>query len=232
VHYPKPRVLSVTQSTEMGTVYTTGELGELGEMARRHGLTFHMDGARFGNALAALDVAPRDITWRLGVDVLCFGGTKMGMAVGEAIVFFRKDLAKEFEYRCKQAGQLASKMRFLAAPWIGMLSEGAWLRYARRANACAGRLSDHLSRIEGVSLIAPTQANAVFATLPTPAVQALAKKGWRFYTFIGSGVRFMCGWDITEADVDALAADVKAACEGQISGSVGLWRGQLSLSWR
>ena len=183
-------------------------------MARRHGLTFHMDGARFGNALAALDVAPKDITWRLGVDVLCFGGTKMGMAVGEAIVFFRNDLAKEFEYRCKQAGQLASKMRFLAAPWIGMLSEGAWLRYARRANACAGRLSDHLLRIKGVSLIAPTQANAVFVTLPAPAVQALAEKGWRFYTFIGSGARFMCGWDITEADVDALAADVKAACEG------------------
>jgi threonine aldolase len=214
VHYPKPRVLSVTQSTEMGTVYATSELGDLGEMARRHGLTFHMDGARFGNALAALDVAPKDITWRLGVDVLCFGGTKMGMAVGEAIVFFRNDLAKEFEYRCKQAGQLASKMRFLAAPWIGMLSEGAWLRYARRANACAGRLSDHLLRIKGVSLIAPTQANAVFVTLPAPAVQALAEKGWRFYTFIGSGARFMCGWDITEADVDALAADVKAACEG------------------
>ena len=215
VHFPKPRVLSVTQSTEIGTVYSMSELAELGEVARRHDLKrFAMDGARFGNALAALDVAPKDVTWRLGVDVLCFGGTKMGMAVGEAIVFFRKDLAREFEYRCKQAGQLASKMRFLAAPWIGMLSGGAWLRYARRANACATRLSSELSRIKGVTLIAPTQANAVFAALPASAVRTLEDKGWRFYTFIGSGVRFMCGWDITEADVDALVADVKAACEG------------------
>lgn len=215
VHFPKPRVLSVTQSTEIGSVYSLAELAQLGEAAKRHNLTFHMDGARFGNAVAALDVTPKEITWRLGVDVLCFGGTKMGMAVGETIVFFRKDLAREFEYRCKQAGQLASKMRFLAAPWIGMLEGGAWLRHAQRANACAARLSSGLSTIKDVTLIAPTQANAVFAALPDAAIDGLRERGWRFYTFIGSGgARFMCAWDTTEADVDALLGDVRAICSG------------------
>lgn len=212
VHYPKPRVVSVTQSTELGTVYSPDELGALGETARRLGLAFHMDGARFGNAVAGLDVAPKEITWKRGVDVLCLGGTKMGMAVGEAIVFFRKNLAQEFEYRCKQAGQLSSKMRFLAAPWIGMLQDGAWLRHAAHANACAARLAAGLSKIDGVSLIAPTDANAVFANLPPAVIERVRETGWRFYTFIGSGgVRSMCAWDTTEADVDALLADIKQA---------------------
>jgi threonine aldolase len=214
VHYPKPRVLSVTQSTEVGTVYTPGELERLGDAASRLGLTFHMDGARFGNAVAALNVAPKDLTWRCGVDVLCFGGTKMGMAAGEAIVFFRKDLAREFEYRCKQAGQLSSKMRFLAAPWIGMLQDGAWLRHARQSNACAARLAEGLSTIKQVKLRAPAQANAVFATLPQPAIDELRERGWRFYTFIGlGGARFMCAWDTTLADVDALLADIRQLCD-------------------
>ena len=212
VHYPKPRVLSVTQSTEIGTVYSAGELERLGETAKRLDLAFHMDGARFGNAVVQLGVAPKDITWRCGVDVLCFGGTKMGMAVGEAIVFFRKELAREFEYRCKQAGQLSSKMRFLAAPWIGMLKDDAWLRHARHANACAARLSSGLSHLPGVTLMAPTDANAVFATLPEAAIQTLKKKGWRFYTFIGTGgARFMCAWDTTEADVQELLSDIRQA---------------------
>jgi threonine aldolase len=212
VHYPKPRALSVTQSTEIGTVYTPGEIGGLGEAARRLGLNFHMDGARFGNALAHLDVAPADITWRGGVDVLCFGGTKMGMAVGETIVFFRKELAQEFEYRCKQAGQLSSKMRFLAAPWVGMLQDGAWLRHARQANRCAARLADGLKALPGVSLQAPTEANAVFASFPAGVGDALRAKGWRFYDFIAAGgARLMCAWDTTEQDVDALLADVRSA---------------------
>jgi threonine aldolase len=212
VHYPKPRVVSVTQSTELGTVYSPDELERLGETARRLSLAFHMDGARFGNAVAGLNVAPKEVTWKRGVDVLCLGGTKMGMAVGEAIVFFRKDLAHEFEYRCKQAGQLSSKMRFLAAPWIGMLQDGAWLRHAAHANACAARLAAGLSKIDGVRLNASTDANAVFATLPQPVVERVRSKGWRFYTFIGSGgARFMCAWDTTEADVDTLLADIQAA---------------------
>jgi len=212
VHYPKPRVVSVTQSTEIGTVYTKAELESLGAEARRVGLAFHMDGARFGNALVALDARPADLSWKCGVDVLCLGGTKMGMAFGEAIIFFTKHYATEFEYRCKQAGQLASKMRFLAAPWIGMLQNGAWLTHARNANSRAARLANGLQQIRGVSLMAPPEANAVFATLPAETLNALRAKGWRFYTFIGSGgARFMCAWDTTEDDVDALLADIQAA---------------------
>jgi threonine aldolase len=214
VHYPKPRVLSLTQSTELGTVYSTGELDRLGETAKRLGLAFHMDGARFGNAVVHLGVAPKEITWRRGVDVLCFGGTKMGMAVGEAIVFFRKELAREFEYRCKQAGQLSSKMRFLAAPWIGMLKDDAWLRHARHANDCASRLSGGLSQLPGAKLMAPTDANAVFATLPETAIKMLKEKDWRFYTFIGTGgARFMCAWDTREADVQELLSDIGQALQ-------------------
>ena len=116
IHYPRPHVLSLTQATELGTVYTVEEVKAAWSLARRYDLKLHMDGARFANALASLDVAPKSITWEAGVDVLCFGGTKMGMPVGEAVVFFDKTLAEEFAYRCKQAGQLASKMRFISAP--------------------------------------------------------------------------------------------------------------------
>ena len=138
IHYPKPRVLSLTQSTEWGTVYSVDELRTLTDLARRHGLAVHMDGARFANAAAALagrgGIKPADFTWRAGVDVLCFGGTKNGMNTSEAVVFFNKQLAREFDYRCKQAGQLASKMRFLSAQWVGLLQDGAWLRHAAHAN--------------------------------------------------------------------------------------------------
>jgi len=213
VHYPKPRAISLTQATELGSVYTPAELGAIGETARELGLNLHMDGARFGNAVASLGVAPKEISWKQGIDVLCFGGAKAGIAAGEAIVFFRKDLAYEFEYRCKQAGQLASKMRFLAAPWVGMLKDGAWLKHARHANECAQRLAKGLAQIDGVSLIAPVKANAVFANLPPAAIAALRARGWRFYTFIGAaGVRFMSAWDTSEADVDALLADLREIC--------------------
>lgn len=119
IHYPKPKVVSITQATEVGTVYSVGELRALSETAKRHELRLHMDGARFANAVAALGVAPADITWRAGIDVLCFGGTKNGLPVGEAVVFFDRKMAEDFAYRCKQAGQLASKMRFIAAPGWG-----------------------------------------------------------------------------------------------------------------
>jgi threonine aldolase len=211
IHYPKPRVLSLTQATELATVYSVEQLGSLQQTAKKYGLRIHMDGARFANAVAALDVAPKEITWKVGVDVLCFGGTKNGMAVGEAIIFFRPELAEEFAYRCKQAGQLASKMRFLAAPWVGMLATGAWLRNAQRANACARRLETRLAEIPGVEFIARREANAVFAKLPEKTCEGLRARGWRFYTFIGAGgVRLMCSWDTTEQDVDDLVADIRA----------------------
>jgi threonine aldolase len=147
IHFPRPRALSLTQATELGTVYSIAQLDALREFATHHGLNVHMDGARFANAVASTGASPADLTWKRGVDVLCLGGTKNGMAVGEAVVFFDRALAHEFDLRCKQAGQLASKMRFLAAPWVGMLEGGAWLRHAAHANAMAARMEGRLRQI-------------------------------------------------------------------------------------
>ncbi len=210
IHYPRPKVLSLTQATEVGTVYTPGEICAASELARRYGLKVQMDGARFANAVVSLDVAPADITWRAGVDVLCLGGAKNGMAVGEAVVFFDRELASEFEYRCKQAGQLASKMRFISAPWIGMLDGGAWLKNARHANSCAALLEQKLSEISGVRIMYPRQANSVFVEMPEAVVAGLRATGWHFYSFIGSGgARFMCSWQTTRDDVFQLAEAVR-----------------------
>ena len=210
IHYPKPRAVSLTQATEVGTVYAPDELKAIWATARSLGLRIHMDGARFANAVAGLGVAPKEITWQAGVDVLSFGGTKNGLAVGEAVVFFDRSLSREFDYRCKQAGQLASKMRFLAAPWVGMLKDGAWLRNARHANDMAALLDGLLRATPGVKVLQPRQANSVFAELPKPVVQALHDRGWRFYDFIAwGGCRLMCAWDTTEADVRAFAGDVR-----------------------
>jgi threonine aldolase len=211
VHYPRPKVVTLTQSTEMGTLYQKGEISGIARIAQQHGLRVHMDGARFANAVAALNLTPADLTWRAGVDVLCFGGTKMGLPVGEAIVFFDRQLGEEFSFRCKQAGQLASKMRFLSAPWLAMLSHDHWLRHARHANAMAQRLSQKIAGIAGAEMLLPTEANGVFVNLPQEALTRLKAAGWNFYTFIGGGARFMCSWATREAAVDHLAADIERA---------------------
>ena len=209
-NHPKPRALSLTQATEAGTVYSPDELRALTDAARRHDLRVHMDGARFANAVAGLGVTPKEITWQAGVDVLSFGGTKNGMAIGEAVVFFNVDLAKEFDYRCKQAGQLASKMRFMSASWIGMLQDGAWLRHARHANQMARRLAEGLRALPQIKIAFPCEANGVFAQMPAPVIQGMFDRGWKFYTHVSPGdCRLMCSWDTTEGDVDAFIADVK-----------------------
>lgn len=209
IHYPKPRVLSLTQSTELGTVYSLDQLAALAEVARRNGLHVHMDGARFANAVASLDVPPAEVSWKLGVDVLCFGGTKNGMPVGEAVVFFNRELATEFDYRCKQAGQLASKMRYLAAPWVTMLQSGAWLENARRANSAARQLAERVCRFPGIRPKFPVQANAVFLDFPEQWAAALRARGWLFYTFIGGGARLMCSWATTQQDIDLFVKDLE-----------------------
>ena len=212
IHYPKPKIISLTQATEVGTVYSVDELRAIGELASRLGLHLHMDGARLANALASLKVAPKEVTWKAGVDVLCFGGVKNGIAAGEAVIFFKKELAREFDYRCKQAGQLASKMRFLSAPWIGLLTNGVWLRNAQRANDYAQLLQVRLSRINGLRIMFPVEANAVFVEMPSSVISRLHEVGWRFYTFIGEGgVRLMCSWDTTEEDIVDFVRDVESA---------------------
>jgi threonine aldolase len=208
IHYPKPKVVTLTQATELGTLYRPEAVAAVSERARQHGLKVHMDGARFANAVASLGVSPADLTWRAGVDVLCFGGTKMGLPVGEAVVFFDRDLSEDFAWRCKQAGQLASKMRYLAAPWLGMLQDDVWLRHAAHANAMAQRLSRGLVGL-GLTLIAPTEANGVFVDMPLALEEALRGRGWRFYNFIGGAARLMCAWDMQPETVDRFLADVK-----------------------
>jgi len=211
IHYPKPRVLTLTQATEVGTVYSVAEVQKLAETARKFKLHLHMDGARFANAVAALGVAPADLTWRAGVDVLCFGGSKNGIALGEAVVFFDRDLARDFDYRCKQGGQLASKMRFLSAPWLGMLKNGAWLRHAGHSNEMAKRLEAGLRQVPSVQITHQVQSNSVFAKLPRGVEEKLHARGWHFYTGVitPDESRLMCSWDTSTADVDDFIKDVK-----------------------
>ncbi|MCU0571035.1 MAG: low specificity L-threonine aldolase [Oculatellaceae cyanobacterium Prado106] len=212
IHYPKPKVISLTQATELGTVYSLEELEGIGAIAQQYQLKIHMDGARFANAIASLNQSPAELTWKRGVDVLCFCGTKNGMAMGEAILFFDKTLAEDFAYRCKQAGQLASKMRFIAAPWLGLLETGAWLNNALHANQCAAYLAQQLTQFPEVQLLFPRQANAVFVQMPEAVLHYLRQQGWQFYTFIGvGGARFMCSWNTTQARMDGLIADVQTA---------------------
>ncbi len=210
IHHPKPKVVTLTQATEVGTVYRPDELRALADAAHERGLRVHMDGARFANAVAGLGLSPAEMTWRAGVDVLCFGGTKMGLPVGEAVVFFDRRLAEDFSYRCKQAGQLASKMRFLSAPWLGILESGTWLRHAAHANAMARRLAAGVAEVAGLPALFPVDANGVFVRLPGRIEEGLRERGWLFYNFIGAGgARFMCGWDTAPETVDRLVGDVR-----------------------
>jgi threonine aldolase len=212
IHYPKPKVVSITQATELGTLYTLEELGGIKQVARQHNLKIHMDGARFANAIAATNQTPAQLTWKSGVDVLCFCGTKNGMALGEAIIFFDRTLAEDFAYRCKQAGQLASKMRFISAPWLGLLETGAWLNNARHANQCAAYLENELLNLDGIEIMFPREANAVFAQMPDRVIQHLKNQNWQFYNFIGvGGARFMCSWSTTKWRINELIDDIKLA---------------------
>ena len=210
IHFPRPKVLSVTQSTELGTVYNVEELRAIGEISKKYNLKVHMDGARFANAVAALNVHPSEITWKAGVDVLCFGGTKNGMAYGEAVIFFDRELSKEFDYRCKQAGQLSSKMRFLASPWVRMLEKSAWIKNAKNANQSAKVLREKLSNLNGIEFAYKTEANAVFVRMPDEIFTGLKKKGWHFYGFIGNSCyRLMCSWKTNEEDINRFVNDLR-----------------------
>jgi threonine aldolase len=213
VHSSQPRLLTLTNATELGTLYWPAEIAALAESCKQHGLALHVDGARFANAVASAGCTPADLTWKAGVDVLVFGGTKNGLAFGEAIVFFDRSSSKEFLYRMKQSGQLTSKMRFLAAQWLGLLANGRWLNYAQHANAMAERLAKQLANIPAVKVLFPCEANAVFATIPADIVDRLHERGWRFYTDVGpgGGARLMCSWDTAEEDVDQFVNDLKDA---------------------
>ena len=215
LHSHKPRVLSLTQSTELGTVYDPGQIEELSKFARQRGMLVHMDGARFANAVATLRCRPKAVTWKAGVDLLCFGGTKNGLGGGELVVFFNNELAHEFDYRVKQGGHLASKMRFLAAPWSALLHDDVWLRNAERANEAATRLADRLRTECKIDAVFPVQANAVFVRLDENFVRDLHGRGWHFYKFLEPDIyRLMCSWATRDEAIDKFLGDVIALRRG------------------
>jgi threonine aldolase len=209
VHSHQPGAVSLSQATEAGTVYGIEALRAITETARELDLRVHVDGARFANALATLGVPPKALAWQAGVDVLCLGGAKNGLAAGDAIVFFDRHLAEGFEYRRKQAGHLQAKMRFVSAPWVGLLETGAWLTNAQHANAMARLLEEKLRRFPELRVLYPVQANAVFVEMPRPWTDGLHRRGWHFYTIAG-GERLMCSWDTEPADVAAFIEDLHA----------------------
>ena len=209
VHHVKPAAVSLSQATEWGTVYQVSEVSALAATAKQHGLPVHMDGARFANAVATLNCAPKEMTWQRGVDVLGFGGTKNGLGAGELVIFFKRESSREFDYRLKQAGQLDSKMRFLAAPWVKLLDDGLWLRNAQHANAKARKFADRLARETKIDIVLPVEANAVFVRLPEVVARNLQARRWHFYNFVEPGVyRLMCSWATTDVEIERFIGDV------------------------
>ena len=209
VHHAQPAAISLTQATELGTVYTPGELAAIAALARRHGMKLHVDGARFANALAGLGCTPAELTWKNGVDVLSFGATKNGALAAEAVIFFDPKDARDFEYRRKKSGHLLSKMRFVSAQLEAYLADDHWLANARRANALAQRLAQGLAAAKGVTIAHPVAANAVFARMPAALAKRLRAEGVLFYDWgVPDGdhvvTRLMLSFATPEEDVARL----------------------------
>jgi threonine aldolase len=211
-HAVQPKVVSITQSTELGTLYSPDEVRALADQAHERGMLLHVDGARLSSAAASLGVPLRAITTDVGADVVSFGGTKNGMLLGEAVVFLRAGLGGEVAFLRKQSMQLASKMRFIGAQFDALLSGDLWRVTAAHANSMAQRLAAGVDDIDGVRIAQRVEANAVFAVLDPQATTYLQKR-WRFYVWDESTgeVRWMCSWDTTPEDVDAFVADVREA---------------------
>jgi threonine aldolase len=216
-HAAQPSVVTITQSTEVGTCYTPTEIAALADAAHRNGLRLHVDGARLANAAAGLDASLAAITTDVGVDLLSLGGTKNGMVLGEAVVVLDPALAPGAAYLRKQTLQLASKGRFLAAQFVAMFEGELWRRNAAHANAMATRLAERLRRVPGIEITQRVQANGVFAIIPPAAADAVRPQ-WPFYTWVQATgeVRLMCAWDTTAAEVDDFARALARACEDDL----------------
>ena len=209
-HGAKPSAISISNVTELGTVYSVKEITALSGIAKAHGMKLHMDGARFANALVSLGCTPAEMTWKAGVDVLSFGGTKNGGMIIEAVVFFDTELAADFLYRRKRCGQLLSKGRFLSAQALAYLDDDLWLANARRANALAQTLAKGLQQSNRVRLSNPVQANEVFAVMPRSTFDAVQAKGAHFHDWPVDGLapdevhcRFVLSFATPEADVQS-----------------------------
>lgn len=215
VHRAQPGAVTITQSTELGTLYSVDEIRAITDHSHRLGLGVHLDGARISNAAASLGAGFREFTTDAGIDVVSFGGTKNGLMLGEAIVVLNAEAAPGVDFLRKTSMQLASKMRFISAQLLALLTDDLWLRNARHSNSMAQRLEASVHAIPGVTVVRPVQANAVFAILP-PDVTVRLQERFRFYTWdqATGEVRWMCSWDTTEADVDAFSAAIAAEMSG------------------
>lgn len=209
-HHSQPKAISITQSTELGTLYTLDEVRTLAELAHSHKMYLHMDGARLANAVVALGCTFKELTTDCGVDILSFGGTKNGMLMGESVVVLNPTLDIDAKYRRKQMTQLASKMRFTAAQFDAYLNTGLWRRNAEHSNAMARRLEQEVRAIPGVEVIYPVQVNGVFARLPRQAWQHLQQEFFFYdWDFDRNEVRWMCSFDTTEDDIAAFSAALR-----------------------
>lgn len=218
-HQSQPRVVSISQATELGTVYRPEEIKAIADAAHERGMLVHVDGARLANAAATLELQLASLTTHVGVDLVSFGGTKNGLLLGEVVIFLRPGLADEFRFVRKQGMQLASKMRFIAAQFTALLSGDLWLRSARHANEMAALLAESVRGLDGLELVHPVEANAVFARLPRAAIDALLE-AWPsahpFYVWDkpGNVVRWMCAWDTQPEDVEEFSRAIARALEG------------------
>lgn len=209
VHQVQPAVLSLTNATEAGTVYTPDEIAALAAIAHDHGLKVHLDGARFSNALASLGRTPAELTWKAGVDAVALGATKNGALAAEAILLFDRELAETLPFRRKRAGHLLCKQRFVSAQLEAWLTDDLWLRNARHANAMAAALGEGLARLAGCRLLHPVQANEVFVEVPASLADALESEGFAFYRWSDgdpTSLRLVASFNTDPADVDALLA--------------------------
>ena len=214
VHTAQPATVSLTQSCETGTVYQLDEIAALTDAARAHGLNVHMDGARFANGLISLNTSMAEMTWKSGIDVLSFGGTKNGCLAAEAVIFFKPELVQSFPFLHKRSGYLLSKMRFVSAQLEAYISNNVWLRNAQHANAMAARLSKGLAAIDGVELAYSTESNEIFAHLSRKAIHNLNSAGFK----VTEGEldetappRFVTAWNTMASEVDELLAAVAKA---------------------
>lgn len=214
VHNTQPKVISISQSTELGTVYTNNEIRELCEFAHSNDMYVHIDGARISNAVAASNCSIKEMTTDCGVDIMSFGGTKNGLLIGEAVLIFNNELKKHAAFYQKQSAQLFSKNRFIAAQFIALLSDNLWLNMASHANKMAKLLREETSKIKGVSFTQPTDANAVFAIIPAELIKPLQDK-FRFYVWDErtGELRWMCSFDTTEQEVHEFADFLRSLSE-------------------
>lgn len=214
-HHAQPRAVSITQSTEMGTVYKPGEIRAIAEFVHARKMFLHMDGARIANAAAGLGLSLRQATGDLGVDVLSFGGTKNGLLGAEAIVFFNRSLCQDFLFWRKQSMQLGSKMRFLAVQFESLLTGDLWLKSAQHANRMARLLEEEMRRVPQVKVVYPVEANGVFAQVPRAAIPKIQEQYFFYVWNEAQGVvRWMCSFDTTEEDIREFCAFVKETVEG------------------